>query len=572
MNRFLLLFILFFVVKASAQTCPPNIGFERGDFTGWELLSGYVDTEGKYFLDSTGTSPVAGRQEMISKGDRRIDPYGRFPIVSPNGSNYSIKLGNTDVKPPLLHGSASRISYTFVVPTSPLDYSITYNYAIVLQDPAHGQTPHSTEEKPFFSAEIYDVESGQYITCASFSYNAGTSLPGFTASRYGDAKGIVYTKSWSQASINLRGFGGKKIRLEFTARDCTPGGHFGYAYLDVSEPCGFSITGNNYCINQKGTKLYAPQGYSAYTWYNADSTKVIGTGNPLTLNPVPADNTVVHVKLVPYADLGCPLSLTAVIHSVNASFNFTVLDSVGQCPDKPTYDLTAAAITKGSDSNLAYTYYTDPDGLNYVTDPSAVTSGTYYIKAVNPYGCSGILPVNVVINNPVVDVKYPNPVTYPAGIDITQTFTHDPKNTYSYYYDYLATKPIPNFVNIHYPGMYYIKATSIKYGCSTVTGVYITINPPPPPTITGSTLFTPNGDGINDTFNITIKGFGEYRGLKVYNRYGKEVFSTTDFETPWDGTYQGKPLPFGTYYWLFTGINTFDRSPVHESGAVTLVR
>lgn len=571
MNRYLLLFILLFALKASAQTCPPNIGFENGDFTNWDLSSGYISTAGVYELVPTGTIPVAGRQAIISKSNKGIDPYGGFPIVCPNGSNYSIQLGNTDVKPPLPEGSASRISYTFVVPANQLDYTIVYNYAIVLQDPSPGGSLHTTPQKPLFSAEIYDVESNQYITCASFSYNAGSSLPGFTASPRSDSKGIVYTKGWTQSSISLRGYGGKTVKLEFTARDCTPGGHFGYAYIDVNEPCGAPITGNNYCLAQQGMTLYAPTGFSKYTWYNDTFTKKLGTGTTLKLNPIPPNGTRIALATVPYAELGCPDTIYTVINAINESFNFVMPDSVGQCPDKPTYDLTAASIKAGSDANLTYTYYTDPDGLNYISDPSAVTSGTYYIKAVNPYGCSGILPITVVISNPLVKGINPAPVTYPAGIDLSTTFVKDPSLTYTYYYDPLAKKPIVNFENIHYTGSYYIKATS-KYGCYYISRVYVTVYPPPPPTVAGSNTFSPNGDGVNDTFKIAINGYGAFKALKIFNRYGKEVFSSTDINTTWDGTYLGKPVPIGTYYWLFTGINTYDRSPVHEGGVVTIVR
>jgi gliding motility-associated-like protein len=572
MNKLIFLFMLFFTLKASAQTCPPNIGFENGDFTGWECFNGFVSkSDGSLSLASTGNTPMPGRQQIISKGSSGVDPFGGFPTLCPNGSNYSVQLGNTETP-----GIAERISYTFVVPANQTDYTIFYNWAAVLQDVLPGDTGHSPDDKkPLFSAEIYDVSADQYITCASFSFNSGSSLPGFKASPVPPPNprpgGIIYYKEWTRSSINLRGYAGKTIRLEFTARCCIPGGHFGYAYLDVSEPCGSAITGNNYCISQNVTQLTAPAGYAQYKWYNSDFTKLLGTGNPFVLNPVPPNKTVIGLEMTPYAGLGCPVTMTATITGVNASFNFLVPDSVGQCPDQPFYDLTASSVTKGSDSNLIYSYYTDPAAENYVPDPSAVGSGTYYIKAVNPYGCSGILPIKVNIGNPIVKITNPKPVTYPAGVDISATFTKDPQLTYTYYYDLLTKNPIPNFNAVHYSGTYYIKATS-QYGCSSVMPVTIIVNPPPPPTVSGSTLFSPNGDGINDKFSINIKGYGAFKSLKVFNRYGKEVFSSTDVETAWDGTYQGKPLPFGTYYWVFTGINTFDRSPVHESGAITLVR
>ncbi|MBX2971965.1 MAG: gliding motility-associated C-terminal domain-containing protein, partial [Flavobacteriales bacterium] len=68
-------------------------------------------------------------------------------------------------------------------------------------------------------------------------------------------------------------------------------------------------------------------------------------------------------------------------------------------------------------------------------------------------------------------------------------------------------------------------------------------------------IFTPNGDGRNDRFGP----FLPYRGvarieLEVFNRWGKVVFTTTDPDIEWKGTYldSNSPLPDGVYYYLCT--------------------
>lgn len=62
--------------------------------------------------------------------------------------------------------------------------------------------------------------------------------------------------------------------------------------------------------------------------------------------------------------------------------------------------------------------------------------------------------------------------------------------------------------------------------------------------------FSPNADGINDTWNITaLAAYNDYE-LSVYNRYGKIVYNTKDYSRPWEGTFNGRPLPVGTYYYL----------------------
>ena len=62
--------------------------------------------------------------------------------------------------------------------------------------------------------------------------------------------------------------------------------------------------------------------------------------------------------------------------------------------------------------------------------------------------------------------------------------------------------------------------------------------------------FTPNGDGINDRWEI--RNLDEYPGsvVEIYNTMGGVVFRSTGYNQPWDGTNAGKPLPAGTYYYV----------------------
>jgi gliding motility-associated-like protein len=61
--------------------------------------------------------------------------------------------------------------------------------------------------------------------------------------------------------------------------------------------------------------------------------------------------------------------------------------------------------------------------------------------------------------------------------------------------------------------------------------------------------FSPNGDGIND--NWQIRGLSSYPDaiLQVYNRYGQQLFESKSYNTPWNGSYKGTILPVGTYYY-----------------------
>ncbi len=66
-----------------------------------------------------------------------------------------------------------------------------------------------------------------------------------------------------------------------------------------------------------------------------------------------------------------------------------------------------------------------------------------------------------------------------------------------------------------------------------------------------SIYFSPNDDEINDVLKITnVEKFPNFE-LFIYNRWGQQVHTQKNIYTPWDGTYNGLPMPDGTYYYVF---------------------
>ncbi|MCO5945297.1 gliding motility-associated C-terminal domain-containing protein [Mucilaginibacter sp. RT5R15] len=62
--------------------------------------------------------------------------------------------------------------------------------------------------------------------------------------------------------------------------------------------------------------------------------------------------------------------------------------------------------------------------------------------------------------------------------------------------------------------------------------------------------FTPNGDGINDTWDITYLSDYKDATIDIYNRWGQHLFHSIGYSKAWDGTYNSKRLPAGTYYYV----------------------
>jgi gliding motility-associated-like protein len=285
--------------KLFAQTCPVNIDFETGDFTGWTCYTGYVSAGGGQNTISLTPSggPVNNQHTMCSANPGNgVDEYGGFPVNCPNGSGHSIRLGNNTGG-----GEAEGISYEFTIPANENFYNIIYNYAVVFQDPNHLEY-----QQPRMEIEIINVTDNATISCSSFTfYPFGSPLPGFQVSPNPGSNTTVYYKDWSAVSVNLDGLAGKTIRLFFKTSDCTFRRHFGYAYIDVNSECSGTFVGATFCRGDSLVNVTAPYGYQSYSWYDSSFTQLLGSSQILTFSPPPPPGSVVGVVLVPYDGYGC---------------------------------------------------------------------------------------------------------------------------------------------------------------------------------------------------------------------------------------------------------------------------
>lgn len=78
--------------------------------------------------------------------------------------------------------------------------------------------------------------------------------------------------------------------------------------------------------------------------------------------------------------------------------------------------------------------------------------------------------------------------------------------------------------------------------------------------------FTPNGDGMNDTWNLDFTSYSAI-SLQIFSKWGKIVYESKDAIIQWDGMYNGSALPAGTYYYILTLDTTVD-----QNGPITIVR
>lgn len=82
--------------------------------------------------------------------------------------------------------------------------------------------------------------------------------------------------------------------------------------------------------------------------------------------------------------------------------------------------------------------------------------------------------------------------------------------------------------------------------------------------------FSPNQDGVNDEFVVTVLNLKRYE-LFIYNRLGEKVFQTSNIFNNWNGKHKNQDVPVGTYYYVIFGKNIYNQD-VKYTGSLTLIR
>jgi gliding motility-associated-like protein len=84
------------------------------------------------------------------------------------------------------------------------------------------------------------------------------------------------------------------------------------------------------------------------------------------------------------------------------------------------------------------------------------------------------------------------------------------------------------------------------------------------------TAFTPNGDRVNDDFDVFFAGSQSF-SIKIYNRYSELVFISNDISTEWNGTYKNQPATADNYVYIIE-VTLFNQQKIEKKGSVLLLR
>lgn len=342
----------------SAQAGCPNADFSQANFTNWQ---GYY---GNYNNPGQTTGFVAGRHTVITT--QAVDPFscGGLNMIPP-GETTSCRLGNSGTG-----SQAERLRYQLTVGTD--NALFVYKYAVVLENP----DGHLPNEQPEFSVRILN-QSGQQIGGSCGIYTVYGGQPGQNFQTCG---GVTWLP-WTIVGMDLSPFMGQNVMVEFTTKDCSLSGHFGYAY--VSAECMPLLLDVEYCIGSNNVTITAPPGFQDYLWTPGNMT----TESIVIQNPVVG--SVYNCTLTTFSNQGnCTVALNAQVVPTDVHAEFS---SSPACTNIPIQFTDESTVDNGTIDGWEWNF---DDGSPPVTTQNPqhtfTTSGTYNVQLVtsSEEGCN----------------------------------------------------------------------------------------------------------------------------------------------------------------------------------------
>lgn len=185
--------------------------------------------------------------------------------------------------------------------------------------------------------------------------------------------------------------------------------------------------------------------------------------------------------------------------------------------------------------------------------------GSYWLE-MEQNGCKLRDTINITPKaKPVVDLgrdtsvcKY-NPIILNTGATIYDAYLW-------------STGETTAAISINQAGTYYVMVT--QSSCTASDTVIVT---PGDCEVFIPTAFTPNNDNKNETFGVITDVAVQYFSMQIFSKWGQIIFNSNNISQKWDGTFKGKNMPNGAYFWMLNYVNRKGEKK-YLQGTVLLIR
>lgn len=265
----------------------------------------------------------------------------------------------------------------------------------------------------------------------------------------------------------------------------------------------------------------------------------------------PATKTY-QIRMVAHSGISCFHEITKDITlSATPALRFDPIPPL--CSIATPFSISEASIINGLDGTGTFSGFgVTPAGLFNPAEASMGSNILTYTYQTS-HGCLDSISRSVDVNpTPVTDAGADTVLLEGGSITLSPVLTTGIQASYLWSPSTGLNNPtIPTPIASPVDDITYMLKTTSEKGCSSSDDIHIKVLKKP----LIPNAFSPNGDGINDVWQI--KYLETYPGVtvEIYNRYGQILFRSTGYAKPWDGKYKGRDVPTGTYYYLINPKN-----------------
>lgn len=379
----------------------------------------------------------------------------------------------------------------------------------------------------------------------------------------------AYTYAWSggisttDSATNLAA--GAYAYTITDANTCTVSGS-----TTVTEPAPINLTLTETDVLCNGEAngtitAVATGGVTPYGFTATDGTNALNSGSGQFNNLTAATYTVVVTD-----NNTCTTSNTITVNEpqgLNTTVNVTDATCYG-------YSNGVITILATGGPSAVYTYGLETGASNANGTFTGLTADMYTYTITDANSCTITDSVEVMQPDSATITVIPDSSNVPLGSEIDLQATTNMTSPITYLWQPVDGLSCYDCENPTFSGNYTTHYTVVATngdGCTAAQEIVVRVVPSYD--IFVPNAFTPNGDGMNDLWQV----FGNLSTLKqltvkVYNRIGEKVFESTDVHFGWDGNYKGVQSPVGVYTYTINFVWLDNHSDSDYKGTVTLLR